>query len=854
MTGRFWSIVWLCGSLLFGTVIVAVNIRDGRIRLRSRVPLYWEGESRLPVYVSETVPTPCMAGIFRPAVYLTREAAGEEKQLPYVIAHENMHYRHKDHWWAVVRTICLCVHWFNPLVWLAARLARQDGELACDADVLRHFDREERVEYGKALLELSIQRDAPLMTVRLATTMSDGKKQLRERLELIRQRPGRTAGVLTAVAVLAAVALAVTFTGRREPETPLSGDTLREKGFVEVSSKKSGLRSGTGSVFGYSDYTGYLDECVQWLDYGSFTECDYDGDGIADRVWRENIQDWGVADYRIEFGNGDVIGLPKTAGGIPEVRSLDLEGDGIREILFTETFGYSTDPKAYGQMALLRKEGEGYEMMELPGGISQVDSEERTEDGTMARYQPVLLIRYDPAGEYRLRVTCPGLEAVEGPDSLDVVVDFTQEQWEMGNYGALYSTASSGSSVPYRVDIFSAENGRDALRLYFGVLDTWCGDNVVVTMEWEDDSLRISDIRYWHAYIETAHAEIGGQLYDLTLKGSGYIGGDRYTIDSILVDHTHYDERFKGMVEDNVQLIDPGEAANRCWGAGYASEGGIMAEAVSTSRRGNILVADLNFDGNEDFCIQGWIPGDGSIPYYCYFWNESEGQFEYGGCLTNVEAEEDLKCIRCTAYEDDGTYGVRYYRYEDGVLVRERDVEESAIPETDRPAKEEVLTARGQALKGMSAEEIKRLTENIKVANLRMESAYLYDDIFGKLEDKESLYWNYFDEKGEIQVGWTYDGQEIMVYNRFDAENFMELMKEMKELVQDERLREDLQKLIDETGLAAETHEAEHAGNIYKLLHDMDYYLLRYGPEDVGQYVRDGSTIAKYYGVLSVYD
>ena len=35
--------------------------------------------------------------------------------------------------------------------------------------------------------------------------------------------------------------------------------------------------------------------------------------------------------------------------------------------------------------------------------------------------------------------------------------------------------------------------------------------------------------------------------------------------------------------------------------------------------------------------------------------------------------------------------------------------------------------------------------------------------------------------------------------------------------------------------------------------HDMDYYLLRYGPEDVGTYVQDPSFICKYYGVLSVY-
>ena len=165
-----------------------------------------------------------------------------------------------------------------------------------------------------------------------------------------------------------------------------------------------------------------------------------------------------------------------------------------------------------------------------------------------------------------------------------------------------------------------------------------------------------------------------------------------------------------------------------------------------------------------------------------------------------------------------------------------------------KPTKEEVLVMRERVLEGMSEEEIKRLTENIKVANQRMEKAYLYDNIFGKLEDKESLYWNYFDYKGEIQISPT-----ETVYNRFNAENFINLLEEMKETVQNEALQDDLQQIIDQTALAAETHEMEYANNIYKLLHDMDYYLLRYGPEDVGKYTQDNSVVAKYYGVLKIY-
>ncbi len=213
--------------------------------------------------------------------------------------------------------------------------------------------------------------------------------------------------------------------------------------------------------------------------------------------------------------------------------------------------------------------------------------------------------------------------------------------------------------------------------------------------------------------------------------------------------------------------------------------------------------------------------------------------------------------------------------------VSENDLEETA--ETDYaaeihvPSKEDVLAMRELVLEGMSDEEIERLTENIKVANLRLESAYLNDNIFDKLLNKDSLYWNYFDKKGDIQIGWAYDGsnsdmkaimenegisesefyekygEPVIVYNRFDAANFINLIQDMQKSVHNEMLIADLQQLIDLTSLSAETHEMEYANEIYKILHDLDYFLLRYGIEDVGKYTRDGSVVSKYYGVLTVY-
>ena len=205
----------------------------------------------------------------------------------------------------------------------------------------------------------------------------------------------------------------------------------------------------------------------------------------------------------------------------------------------------------------------------------------------------------------------------------------------------------------------------------------------------------------------------------------------------------------------------------------------------------------------------------------------------------------------------------------------EKTEEEDSEPEP--PEREEVLAARELALEGMSEEEAERLTENIKTANLVLEQAYMYDNIFGKLEDKDSLYWNYFDQTGEIQIGWAYEGdidkKEVMeeenlteeefyskygspvvAENHYDAEAFAELLADMKSTVNNENLQNDLQQIIDNTKLAAETHEMEYANNIYKLVHDMDYFLLRYGPDDVGSYVQDKSMISRYYGTLSFYD
>ncbi len=178
----------------------------------------------LPVYVTDEIGTPCMFGLLRPAVYITPGTAEDSQVLAMVLCHEQTHYRHGDHIWSAVRMLCLCLHWYNPLVWAAAGLSRRDGEMACDEGVLRLLGEKNRKRYGEALLALSTECKPMLRSsLHLATSMSDTGKQLKERLSALMAMPRTAAGTAALVFLLALVLAACTFTGRadaREEERP----------------------------------------------------------------------------------------------------------------------------------------------------------------------------------------------------------------------------------------------------------------------------------------------------------------------------------------------------------------------------------------------------------------------------------------------------------------------------------------------------------------------------------------------------------------------------------------------------------------------------------------------------------
>ncbi len=200
---------WLAGSGVIALGLAWANLGFARRLRRVRLPL--AADCPLPVYAAVGLPSPCLFGILRPAVYVTPECAADPAMLRHVIAHEYTHFRQGDHIWSVLRCAALAAHWWNPLAWLAVGLSRRDGELACDEGALKRLGNGERLAYGNTLLTLVTAKPGPVDLLRCATTMAGDKNSLKERFTRIAKAPKQLLWAAVAVVLVTALACAVAF-------------------------------------------------------------------------------------------------------------------------------------------------------------------------------------------------------------------------------------------------------------------------------------------------------------------------------------------------------------------------------------------------------------------------------------------------------------------------------------------------------------------------------------------------------------------------------------------------------------------------------------------------------------------
>lgn len=345
--------IWLLGMAVIGGWILLSNLRFWLHLRKVRVP-YSTDEERIPTYlVEQGLSSPCLFGLLRPAVYLTPEAVQSEERLRHVLAHEQTHARHLDALWSTLRCVCLTIYWFDPLVWAAAIVSKTDCELACDEGALKCLGEEERIAYGRTLLSLIPVRNGVENPVLSATTMSSGKRRLKERITRIAENRQTVTAALFLVLAAVALIFVATFTGsdtQKQPgrtsggqtsfaDGPISGEELRY--FNQVFFNNDTFDSIVGLNI-HNQFLGSIYEAPQDIDLFELFYC---GTGIAETMTEEERQAYSSLDPdgleicptdKLSTGAMDQVLRSNTGIGLDETAHIGLE-----------KFQYSEEEDAY---------------------------------------------------------------------------------------------------------------------------------------------------------------------------------------------------------------------------------------------------------------------------------------------------------------------------------------------------------------------------------------------------------------------------------------------------------------------------------------------------------------------------
>lgn len=109
---------------------------------------------------SDRIKTPLTYGIFRPVVLLPKTTDWTDKtQLRYILTHEFVHIQRFDTLTKLLLTSALCIHWFNPLVWVMYVLTNRDIELSCDETVVQAFGETTKSAYAMTLIGLEERKN-----------------------------------------------------------------------------------------------------------------------------------------------------------------------------------------------------------------------------------------------------------------------------------------------------------------------------------------------------------------------------------------------------------------------------------------------------------------------------------------------------------------------------------------------------------------------------------------------------------------------------------------------------------------------------------------------------------------------
>lgn len=262
------SVIWLAGLLLWFGFFAVSYIKCYR-EFRFSLPVEndileaWKEKHplkrSLSIRQTETIAAPLSYGVIRPVILMPKNTEWKNiYQLRYVLEHEYVHIRRLDMLTKLIMIAAVCIHWFNPLVWVMYILFNRDLELSCDETVVRRFGMDIKSVYATALISMEEKKSGltPLCN-------SFSKNAIEERIRAIMKikKTSKFAVIISAVLVICVTGGFATSASSLEKKT----ETAQENGETTVALNEVNIRE--DESLSSSDVEWWTaEEYAKWLD------------------------------------------------------------------------------------------------------------------------------------------------------------------------------------------------------------------------------------------------------------------------------------------------------------------------------------------------------------------------------------------------------------------------------------------------------------------------------------------------------------------------------------------------------------------------------------------------------------
>lgn len=314
-------------------------------------------------YISSEIDTPFTIGFIKPRIYLPLGLNEKEQQC--IIAHEKFHIKRFDYIIKPFAYMLLCMHWFNPLCWIAFNRMSYDMEMSCDEKIISTYsDEEERKQYTKTLLSIATYNRFPAPNPISFNDGGNAKKRITHALYW--KKPKLWVNILSFIICLAVLIACGTDYSESSEDAPIDSaiteDTSNEQEInieqelIDAMQNKKEIISENGDSVLFNDflYTVYTtDEILTDIEAQTFIDIDEDGinelicrlDGGSHYIilrYNENIYCYYM--YTRWFQSLKCDGTYMATGGASDNYIFKMTFDENNKKVETEIARYEEDP------------------------------------------------------------------------------------------------------------------------------------------------------------------------------------------------------------------------------------------------------------------------------------------------------------------------------------------------------------------------------------------------------------------------------------------------------------------------------------------------------------------------------